>query len=219
MYPTFYNSVHEKTEAVEYFKSLAADMQTDKYHKAEFDYGIGFMGDYAYVSNNILRAKVKIRDRLPCTPLYWSYDDETCVSMPETFKSRISSYHFDRVDSKTVFLRVKDIAEISPKLTPLKKCVSAFRIEAEDDNMILSTVKGGSVLSQKYCEKNFFANKKMSESEKFQGVFDMNLFYIEKIALEKNFNCDIIGIRLWKKSAEIFVKKGIYKAEYIINGV
>lgn len=209
--------MREKYDAVNFFKKFVTDMQVDKYNKASFDFGVGFIGKNAYICNNIMCGRLKVYDNLPCSPLYWSYECENSVRMPDELLNRIRGYEFDKVSSKVIFLRVKDIRAAIPKLTPLKKCVSNMRIEADNDTVMLSAVKHGLTLSQIYCKKNFYSGKEVSKDEDFQGVVEINLFYLEKIALENSFNCDIIGIRLKNNSAQIFARKENKKVDYIIK--
>lgn len=194
-------------------------MQIDKYNRANLDFGVGFIGKNAYICNNIMCGRLRICDNLPCPPLYWSYEDENSVKMPDELLGRIREYEFDAVDAKVIFLRIKDIKSAIPKLTPLKKCVSYMRIEADDDTFKLSAIKQKTVLSQIYCKKNFYRGKEVPQSEDFQGIAEINLFYLEKIALENSLSCDIIGIRLKNNSAQIFARKDGNRVDYIIKNV
>ena len=139
--------------------------------------------------------------------------------MPDVLHQRILGYPFDANGAKVIFLRVKDIAAAIPKLTPLKKCVSNMRIDVDADTVKLSAVKQGATLSQIFCKKNFFKGKEVPECENFQGFFEINLFYLEKIALENSFQSDIIGIRIKNHSAQIFIRRGGERADYLIRGV
>lgn len=206
-----------KIEAADFFEKFATDMQVDKYNKAELDYGVGFIGKYAYISNNIMCGRIKISDGLPCPPLYWSYEVQNSVDMPQHFKDRIRGFAFDCVDTKTLFLRVKDMHAVIPKLTPLKKCASYLRIECDDKQIKLSAEKSGSTLSQVYCPKNFYKGRELSKDESFQGVAKINLFYAEKIALENSLNCDIIGVRFKNNSAQFFIRRGGERVDYVIK--
>lgn len=211
--------VLSKIDAAKFFKNFAQDMQIDKYHKAELDHGVGFIGRYAYISNDIMCGRARVNDGIPCSPLYWSYGEEESVKMPNVFRERLRTFVFDEINTKVLFLRTKDIREAIPKLTPLKKCVSDLVIRSDSQCIKLSAEKAGTTLSQIYCPKNFYKGKELSPSEGFQGIARVNLFYVEKIALENSLNCDIIGVRFKNNSAQFFTRREGEKVDYIIKNV
>lgn len=211
--------MHSKYEAVEHFRDVIEGMQADKYHRAKFDNGVGFFDKYAFVCNDIVCGRVLVKDNAPCKPLYWSLEDEISVDMPKSFRDQVNSFPFLNRGGKVVFLRKKDIARAIPKLTPLKKCVSNMRIIVNDDTITLQAVKQGIILSQEICEKYFCKFKKVNEVEDFQGIFELNLFYFEKFALEKSGGCDIIGIRLFENRTQLFARHHNLTTDWVLKSV
>lgn len=213
--------MREKYDAVEFFRPFLRDLASDHSYSSVETNSVLFLDKYAYAGNFNMMGQLRIYDKVPRCALMWLYNEEFCTDLTDAGAHLIQSFSFSHEDGEVLFLRKKDIWNIGCNLSAFKRKSGTVRFEVGEDDVTVTVTRQKKVLLEKTFKKIFLQNKKVTESENYQGIFEVNLLYFTLATLENSGPCDIIGLRLQKREGAmtVFVRSEGINLNYVIKKV